>query len=115
MGFRVFLKAHRRKHTGETPYKCKILSCAKSFKWKSSLSSHMKSHEKSAAGKGVEGSAEGGGDGSGSGSKKEGGGKGDGKREGNGEKDGDEKNKATLQMQNHSGIAVQALVSVRKR
>ncbi|GAB0493952.1 hypothetical protein MMPV_005240 [Pyropia vietnamensis] len=40
------LSTHMRTHTGDCPYACDDKSCAKKFKWKSSLTSHRKFHEK---------------------------------------------------------------------
>lgn len=40
------LSTHMRTHTGDCPYACEDKSCAKKFKWKSSLTSHRKFHEK---------------------------------------------------------------------
>lgn len=40
------LSTHMRTHTGDCPYACDDKSCAKRFKWKSSLTSHRKFHEK---------------------------------------------------------------------
>lgn len=40
------LSTHMRTHTGDCPYACADKSCAKRFKWKSSLTSHKKFHEK---------------------------------------------------------------------
>lgn len=40
------LSTHMRTHTGDCPYECEDKSCAKKFKWKSSLTSHRKYHEK---------------------------------------------------------------------
>lgn len=50
MGFRYPYKLlhHERIHSGETPYRCGLKHCTRSFKWVSSLKSHMKSHERTA-------------------------------------------------------------------
>lgn len=37
------LTVHKRKHTGETPYRCPHPTCAIEFKWRSSLRHHMRS------------------------------------------------------------------------
>lgn len=40
------LKIHQRVHTGEAPFRCPFITCAKAFKWKSSIMSHFKWHTK---------------------------------------------------------------------
>eukprot|EP00186_Timspurckia_oligopyrenoides_P000440 CAMPEP_0182444110 /NCGR_PEP_ID=MMETSP1172-20130603/2666_1 /TAXON_ID=708627 /ORGANISM="Timspurckia oligopyrenoides, Strain CCMP3278" /LENGTH=227 /DNA_ID=CAMNT_0024639595 /DNA_START=257 /DNA_END=937 /DNA_ORIENTATION=- len=39
-------KVHMRLHTNEEPYKCTYPNCGRSFRWKSSVRSHLQAHAK---------------------------------------------------------------------
>jgi hypothetical protein len=43
---RYNLKVHGRRHSGETPYSCRVRGCMRKFKWRSSMAHHNKSHER---------------------------------------------------------------------
>lgn len=55
------LKIHVRRHTGELPFACGLVSCGKRFMWHSSFLRHQRSHEKRSKGRVKEHSLPGGG------------------------------------------------------
>lgn len=57
------LVAHRRVHTGATPFSCDFPSCGRAFRWRSSLVSHMNTHRRHGSDKGGENSVTGTGEG----------------------------------------------------